>query len=377
MYNQLQTTQYELVDCSVISDKKGLSLGVNFQKIESRDMIQLFINLEQMQGAGISLLDALTDIRDTVDNPLLRDMLSDITRNVSDGSALSEALSNYPKYFTPLHISLISAGEETGDLPSVYRQLIKYLKWLDSMQRKVKKATQYPTMVMFVVVGVVSVMMGYVVPQVVGFIQNMDQELPIYTKALIATSEIFQEYWWLLLSVPVGGFIGASVLKKLSAEFAYNLDLLALNLPIVGNVLRKIAIARYCQTFGALFNSGVDVIKALAAARRTVENRAMVEAMEAVEEYVQAGSSLSEAFKVSGEFPNMVVRMLKIGEESGNLAEVLEQVSEFYTQDVDDSVQGMIGMIEPALTAILGGLIMWIAISVFGPIYSSFENIDF
>lgn len=330
-----------------------------------------------MQSAGIALLDALSDIRDTVDNTLLRDMLSDISRNVSDGSALSEAMSQYPKYFPPLQISLIKAGEETGDLPAIYRQLIRYLKWSDEMQRKVKKATQYPIIVMVVVAVVIAVMMGLVVPQVVGFIENMGQEVPFYTAALIATSNAFVNYWWAFLFGPMIIAAAIIILKRSSHEFAYHFDLFILNLPLFGTLLRKMAIARYCQTFGALFASGIDVVKALERSRETVTNLALLEAMESVEEYVQAGSSLSEAFKTSGEFPNMVVRMLKIGEESGNLTEVLDQVADFYTQDVDDSVQAMIGLIEPGLTAFLGLLIMWIAVSVFGPIYSSFENLDF
>lgn len=376
LYNQLQTAKYELIDCKAISDRNQ-KLGIDFSKIETRDIIQLFINLEQMQGAGIPLLDALSDIRDTVDNSTLKDMLSDIARSVSDGSSLSEAMSKYPKYFPGLHISLIKAGEETGDFPAVYRQLIRYLKWTDDMQRKIKKATQYPIIILIAVMVVMGVMMGYVVPQVVGFIENMDQELPFYTAALIATSEFFQNYWTYLIIVPSILVVASLFLKRISREFCYNLDLMILNLPLFGTLIRKISISRYCQTFGALFGSGVDVIRALESSRETITNLAMIEAMETVEEYVQAGSSLSDAFKISGEFPNMVVRMLKIGEESGNLTQVLDQVSEFYTQDVDDSVQSMIGMIEPALTAILGGLIMWIAISVFGPIYSSFETLDF
>lgn len=377
LYKQLQTAGLELIDCAVVGDKKGMSLNLTFRKVRIRDMIQFFVHMEQMQGSGVPLLDALADVRDASENPLLRDMLTDIYRDVSDGSALSEAMKKHPKAFPNLFISLIKSGEDTGDLTASYRQLIRYLKWLDDMQSKVRKATRYPMIVMVVVLLTVVVMLGVVVPQIVGFIANLGQELPFYTVALMRTSEFFQVYWWLVLGTPVAVFIGIKVARRLSNTAAYYIDKGMLHLPIMGVIIRKISIARYAQTFGALFASGVDVIGSLRSSRQTVSNLALIEALEKVEEQVQSGSPLSEAFNSSGEFPSMVVRMLKIGEESGNLTIVLEQVAEFYTKDVDEAVQGLIAMIEPALTGLLGGMILWIAAGVFGPIYSSFEKMQF
>jgi type IV pilus assembly protein PilC len=148
-------------------------------------------------------------------------------------------------------------------------------------------------------------------------------------------------------------------------------------MPIAGPLVRKISVARFSQTFGALFASGIDVMSGLRNARQTVKNLALLDALEGVEMQVAAGSPLSEAFNASGEFPSMVIRMIKVGEESGNLTPVLEQVSEFYTKDVDEAVQGLIALIEPFLTMFLGVMILWIAVAVFGPIYSSFETMDF
>lgn len=377
MYNQLQGAGLELVDCTRLDSKRQMDLSIFFQKVKIRDLIQFFIHMEQMQNAGVPLLDSLADVRDSSDNNKLRDILTDIYRDVSDGSALSEAMNKHSSVFKPLHISLIKAGEDTGDLVSSFRQLMKYLRWVDEMQSKIRKATQYPMIVIVVVILTIVVMMGVVVPQIVGFIKNLDQELPFYTVWLINTSEFFKAYWWAVLAVPAGLFAFIKIFRQLSDEFAYQVDALTLKLPIVGPIIRKISVARYCQTFGALFASGIDVLGALKSARQTVTNVALLQAVEMVEKYVQSGSPISEAFNNSGEFPSLVVRMLKIGEESGNLAPILEQVSDFYTKDVDEAVQGMIAMIEPGLTGLLGGMILWIAAGVFGPIYSSFENINF
>jgi len=341
--------------------------------------------MEQMQSAGVPLLDALGDIRDGAENDMMRDMMSEIYRDVRDGASLSEAFDKHPKVFKPLFISIIKAGEDTGDLTSSYKQLENYLKWLDSMQSKIKKATRYPMIVTAVVLFTIVFMMSVVVPQIVGFLKYLNIELPWYSVALIQTSNFFVEPQFYLLGIPIYGAIIVLVIpllivftlvlmRRLSDDIAYQMDSLFLRIPIAGTLIRKISIARYAQTFGALFASGIDVINGLKAARKTVSNLALIEAMESVEYYVKSGSPLSDAFKGSGEFPNMVVRMVKIGEESGNLTPVLNQVCEFYTKDVDEAIDALIEMIQPALTVILALVIVWIAAGSLGPIYMNLGN---
>lgn len=376
LYSQLQSAGLELVQCSEIKKSGGITI-MRAPSVKTRDLLTLFINLEQMQGAGVPLLDALSDIRDATDNDRLRDILSEIYRSVSEGSSMSEGFAAQPKVFSNIVVSLIRAGEETGDLTFSYREILKYLKWQDALQSKMKKATRYPIILLAVVVLTIVIMLGVVVPQIIGFISNLGQELPFYTKALMATSEFFQNYGVYVGMAPFALFALYKVLRGVSREFAYRADRVFLSLPIMGPLIRKITIARYAQTFAALYASGISVLGCLKSGRNTVGNLALYEAFENVEEQVKTGSSLSEAFNFTGEFPSMVVRMVRIGEESGNLTPVLAQVSEFYSKDVEESVDGMIAMIEPLLTAFLGGMILWIAASVFGPIYSSFGEMDF
>lgn len=378
LFNQLQESGLELVDCSAVSKKAGIFGGGSFfGKVKIRDLIQFYIHLKQMQGAGIPLLDALADIRDTADNPKFRDSIAEVYRDVSEGSAFSEAMANHPKIFTNLQVSMVASGEESGDIQSSCEQLISYLKWVDAMQTRVRKATRYPMILLVAVLLTVVVMMAFVVPQIVGFIRNLDQELPFATTSLMATSDFFVTYWWMLLIGAIFVVTFITVMVKISEGFAYQMDSLVLRLPIMGELIRKINIARFSQTFGALFQAGIDILQALEASTNTVGNRVLKEGLGNVREYVKSGDPLSVALNKSGEFPSMVVRMVRVGEESGNLTDVLDQVSEFYTNDVDEEVQNVITMIEPSLTAILGGMILWIAVGVFGPIYSSFESIDF
>jgi len=312
-------------------------------------------------------------------------MMSEIHRDVRDGSSLSEAMGKHPKIFKPLYISLIKAGEDTGDLTSSYLQLEHYLKWVDAMQAKVKKATRYPMIVTLVVILVVIFMMSVVVPQIVGFLKYLDIELPWFTIWLIATSNFFVQAQFHILGLPVyGTFIVLIVpclafatlfgVRRSSEQAAYKLDSFYLGMPVAGTLIRKITIARYAQTFSALFASGIDVIKALKSARNTVTNLVLLDAMESVESYVQSGSTLSDSLNASGEFPSMVVRMVKIGEESGQLSSVLDQVAEFYTKDVDEAIDALIEMIQPTLTIILALIIVWIAAGSLGPIYINLGN---
>lgn len=338
-----------------------------------------------MQSAGVPLLDALGDIRDTTDNGRLRDLMSDVQRDVSDGSSLSEALEKHPKLFSNIYISLIRAGEETGDLTSSYRQLVKYLKWVDGINAKITKATRYPIIVTLVVLATITFMMMAVVPQIVGFLKFLDLELPWFTVALINTSDFFVNPLFKIFGIPIYGgivvlgtpiiiFFLTRFLYRSSESIAYKIDATFLKLPVFGPLIRKITIARYTQTFAALFTSGIDVVNGLKSARQTVTNLVMIDGMKTVEGLVQSGSPLSEAFNGCGEFPSLVVRMVKVGEESGNLSPVLDQVSEFYTKDVNDAIDGMIELIQPTLTAILGLMIAWIAAGSLGPIYINLGN---
>ena len=375
LFNQLQSANLELVSCTPLSKKKGK--GHLLARVKIRDLIALFLHLDQMDGAGVPLLDALADIRDTTENTALRDAMSEIHRDVMEGGQLSEAMEKHPRIFTNLYVSLVASGEETGKMSSSYRQLIKYLKWVDAMQARVRKATRYPMILCVVVVGAVTIMMGHVVPQIVEFIRNMEFELPFATTSLIATSDFFQAYWHIILITPIVIIASILALRKSSEGIAYRIDAMLIRMPVMGPLIRKINIARFCQTFGALYAAGLPILEAINAAQSTVTNRALLEALDSIQSLIKSGSPLSEAFNGSGEFPSMVVRMLKVGEDSGNLTTVLEQVSDFYTSDVDEEVQKLIAMIEPSLTMVLGGMILWIAVGVFGPIYNSFEDMQF
>jgi type IV pilus assembly protein PilC len=240
---------------------------------------------------------------------------------------------------------------------------------------RIQKAVRYPLVILSVMVALFFFMMLMVVPQVVDFLLGSGQELPLVTKSLIATSAFVQDFWWLLIILPLLAWMGRKTAHHLSEDLALRLDRAALHLPVAGPLARKIALSRFSHFFATMFRSGVPILECLSTARTVISNRSLAKSLGAVLEDVQQGTPLSRALRNTGEFPSLVVRMVVIGEESGRLSETLENVTEFYDQDVNESVDRMIAMIEPALTLFAGLMMLWIVLGVFGPIYGSFSKL--
>jgi type IV pilus assembly protein PilC len=236
----------ELIDCRPATVRRHL--GTRSRRLSSRDLIQLCVHLEQLQRAGVPLLDGLADVRDSADSTRARDLAAEIHRDVSEGQPLSVAFGRHPKVFGNVFTALIAAGEETGKLADSFHELVK---WAAAMAARLRKATRYPAVVACVVTGVTVFMLAGVVPQVVDFLTANNRELPIWTLALIATSGFVQNFWPLLLALPVGTAVAVRILLQRSPEFAYRFDALLLGLPVVGQVLQKIALARFAQVFAS------------------------------------------------------------------------------------------------------------------------------
>jgi type IV pilus assembly protein PilC len=245
------------------------------------------------------------------------------------------------------------------------------------LRRKVSKALRYPIALLFMMSGVIAILMMFVVPKLIKFILDQGFNVPIHTRALIAVSEAFQTSWHLIFAVPVALFILVRVLRKTNQNFAYQYDALVLRLPIIGQVVRKINLARFTHFFAVMYSSGIHIPEALLAARAVVNNRVIAEAVETVHRSVIEGNSLTASLRISNQFPNLVIRMFKVGEDSGNLNEALDNVNFFYNREVNDAVDTMIGMIQPTLTLVMGALIFWVIAAVFGPLYESFSKMKF
>ena len=374
LYQQLEQIGLMLLDSKPIK-QSALTTGMA-RGISAREKIQFFVHLEQLQAAGVPLIDSLTDVRDSTDVPRVRDMTATILNDVSGGTPLSEAFSKHPKVFGDLYSALVAAGEESGKLTESFRHLAKHVRWEDAIMQKIKKSSRYPLIVLVLITGMLMFMMGFVVPGIVEFLLSTGKALPPVTVALIATSDFIVNYWWVLLLTPVAVIGSIYALMASSEAMRYAVSCLLLRVPVFGPLVTKLAISRFSHFFAVMFQSGVPILQCLETAQRVVTNRCLEESMKTVRQQVQNGEPLSLAMRNSGQFPSLVCRMVKIGEDSGNLGGVMDNVTGFYDKDVDEAIDGMIGMIEPAMTVVSGVIMGWIVIGVMGPIYDSISSLS-
>lgn len=348
-----------------------------FNKITLQDLIIFCIHIEQLERAGVPILDSIADIRDTSETAAIKSMMAEIYESIRGGEMLSAALAEHPKIFNNVFVSLVEAGEKSGNLHEIFSHLAHHLKWVSHIRKKIKKAIYYPSFLLCLMMGIISLMMLFVIPKLSSFLLAQDFELPGYTKALITTSDFFKDYWLYIFAMPFVIFAALKTLIKTSESFAYGFDNFKLHIPYIGSTIRKIELARFCHFFGIMYRSGIGILECLDVANNVITNRVMKESVGIIKKSVAEGNSLTESLRVSSQFPNLVIRMFKVGEESGNLDVTLENINFFYDREVEDAVSNMVGVIQPFLTIVMGGIMMWVSIAVFGPLYNSFSKMNF
>lgn len=366
----LREKSLELVSCK---EEKQTSLSF-LNKITPKDLIAIFVHLEQLERAGVPIIDSISDLKDTADTPKVKDLMHEIHESIKKGSLFSESLGKRTDIFDPIHVGLIMMGEKTGNLADSFASIIDDLKWSMEIKRKTKKATTGPIfglVVMFVVIGI---MTSVVVPKVTGFIVSQGMDLPIMTISLISFSDFVRDNWHIIIfTLPILWAI-IKILSKIP-NVAVVIDKFKLKLPVVGAIMSKIDSAKFCQFFAMTFKSGLGVIECLESASQVIKNKAIKQSIEDVKSQVSDGKVLARSLEQTGYFPNLVIRMFKVGEESGNMESALNNIKFFYDREINDSIDKLVGMIQPALTIVMGGMIAWIVTAVFGPIYGSFANV--
>jgi type IV pilus assembly protein PilC len=381
-----QIEALNLVDLELRLKRMGLDLIVGGQSrrtaiqaggVKREDLINFCFHLEQLTTAGVPLVEGLTDLRDSVDNPRFREVVSGLIESIQGGQNMSGALSNYPSVFTPVFRSLVKAGEDTGRLPDVLRSLVESLKWEDELKAQTKKLVVYPAFVGTVVIGVTMFLMVYLVPQMVSLIRNMGQTLPLHTQVLIAVSGFVSEYWWAVISLPIVAFFTLRWLARNNPALRYRIDAMKLGLPWIGPILKKIILSRFASVFSLMYSSGITILESMKAAEETAGNLVVQDALRSVSQQIADGKTVTQAFQEVALFPPLVTRMLRVGEATGALDTALNNVSYFYNREVREGIARVQVMIEPALTIIMGALLGWVMLSVLGPIYDTISKVKF
>jgi type IV pilus assembly protein PilC len=343
--------------------------------ITRRELIHFCFHLDHLARAGVPILEALADLRDSLENPRFREIAASLVEDIEGGRTLSQAMAGHPRVFGKVFVSLIRAGEASGRLPEILRNLTDTLKWEDELASQTRRLAMYPAFVGGIVAAATGFLMVYMVPRLEQFVRNMGEALPLQTRALFFVSDLFVDYWYAALAAPLVLTGGLIVLIHASPLARQKFDGLKLKLPFVGEILRKIILSRFATTFALLYASGIPVIDAVRTTQDVVGNATVQRGLERVEQLIVEGRNLTAAFQHTGFFPPLVIRMLRVGEGTGALDEALANVSYFYNRDVRESVEKVQQLIEPALTLLLGGLLGWIALSVLGPIYDVISRI--
>ena len=368
---RLKRIGLDLVNARV-DEKKHLFAS---RKIKRTDLITFFFNLEQLVRAKVPLLECLADLRDSMDDPKFREIIASMVESIQGGMKLSQAMAQHPQAFDKIFISLTHAGEESARLEEIFLHITDSLKWQDEMAAHTRNIMIYPLFVGTVVIAITFFLMIYLVPQLVGFIKGMGQEIPLQTRILLATSSVFVNYWHVMLVLPIIAVVAFKLALIYRPTLQYPLDNLKLHIWPTGPILRKIILARFANTFAMMYSSGISVLNCIANSRDLAQNQVIAKSMEKIMTEIESGQNLTQSFQRTGIFPPLVIRMLRVGEATGQLDLALRNVSYFYDRDVKDSIKKIQVLIEPTMTIILGVLLGWVMLSVLSPIYDIISKV--
>jgi len=346
-------------------------------KITRQDLINFCFHLEQLATAGVPLMEGLTDLRDSIENARFREIVSGLIESIQGGHNLSQALADYPSVFSKVFISLVRSGEQTGKLADVLKSLTESLKWEDELAAQTKKLAMYPAFVGSIVLIVTFFLMIYLVPQMTGFIRNMGQDIPLQTRILMAVSSFFVNYWWAIVALPFLAWAGLKVAINTNPAVEYAVDHYKISMPLIGPILRKIILSRFASSFAMMYSSGITVLDSIRSCEEIVGNRPLEHALRKAGQQIAEGKNLTAAFQDLSLFPPLVIRMMRIGENTGKLDTALLNISYFYNREVREEIGKVQAMIEPALTVVLGAILGWVMLSVLGPVYDAISKMKF
>ncbi len=357
------------INPQTVKPKPKPLFGKAGSSIKARDISVFSRQLATMMAAGVPMVQGFEIVAGGQNNPRVKDMLVDIKTEIEGGSALNEALGKYPVQFDELYRNLVRAGESAGVLDTVLDTIATYQENIEAIKGKIKKAMFYPAMVLAVALLVSAILLIFVIPQFETVFKNFGADLPAFTQMLINLSRFVVAWWWLMLLVGIGGVVGMIMLYKRSDKFAHFVGRALLKLPVIGEILRQSAMARFARTLGVTFRAGVPLVEALESVAGATGSVVYNEAVKRIREDVAVGHQLQLAIRQTGLFPNMVVQMVSIGEESGALDAMLFKIAEFYEQEVNNAVDALSSLLEPFIMVIIGVIVGGMVIGMYLPIF--------
>jgi type IV pilus assembly protein PilC len=339
------------------------------RRVTERDITFFTRQLATMLKAGVPLLQAFEIVARGHANPRFARLMMDIKGRVEAGSSLSQAFKEHPAHFSPLYCNLVNAGETAGMLDGILDRLATYQEKILALKSKIKSAMFYPISVLTVAIVVVWVIMIWVIPAFKQVFTSFGANLPAPTLMVMAASDFFVSYWWLMAMIIAGTIFGFFFMLRRSQTFRYTVDRISLKLPVIGNILEKATIARWTRTLATMFAAGVPLVESLDAVAGASGNAVYIAGTRRVQTEVSTGTSLTNAMQNTNLFPSMVLQMTQIGEESGSLDGMLSKVADFYEREVDDAVASLTSLLEPIIIVFLGTVIGGLVVAMYLPIF--------
>jgi len=356
-----------VVPTRIRKQSKGLFAGGG--KITTGDIALFSRQLATMLAAGIPLVQAFEIVGNGHENAAMQKLILSIKADVEGGSALAEALAKQPLYFDDLFVNLVEAGEQAGALESLLEKVATYKEKTEAIKKKIKKALTYPAAVLVVAFVVTTILLIFVIPSFEDLFQGFGADLPTFTRMIIDLSAFVRTqgvFIVMAISAAVSTFI---YFKKRSRKFRHFLDRMMLKLPVIGPILEKASIARYARTLSTMFAAGVPLVEAMESVAGATGNIVYEEGVLTMRDEVATGQRLQQAMENTGLFPNMVIQMIAVGEESGSLDEMSAKVADFFEEDVDNAVDNLSSLLEPMIMAILGVLVGGLVVAMYLPIF--------
>jgi type IV pilus assembly protein PilC len=349
--------------------RKELNLFKSQGKVTAEDIAIFSRQLATMLTAGIPMVQAFEIIGVGHDKPAVQKLVLAIKSDIETGHALNQALAKHPLYFDDLYVNLVEAGEHAGALETVLDKIATYKEKTEALKKKIKKALFYPAAVLAVAIIVTSILLLFVIPQFETLFQGFGADLPAFTQFVIDLSRWMQKYWWVVFGILGGGIFATIYFYKRSRKMRQLVDRLSLQIPVIGPILKKAAIARFARTLATMFAAGVPLVEAMKSVAGATGNVVYQDAVLRMRDEVSTGLRMQRAMENTGLFPNMVVQMIAVGEESGSLDEMAGKVADFYEADVDAAVDGLSSLLEPLIMVILGTLVGGLVIAMYLPIF--------
>jgi type IV pilus assembly protein PilC len=351
---------------------KGLDKEISIpgfgEKVSTKDVSLATRQLATMIDAGLPIVQCLEILAQQSESRLMRNTIATIRRDVEGGSTLADALRKHPKIFDDLYVNMVEAGEAGGILNTILNRIALFIEKANRLKKKVKGAMIYPVAIVLVAIIVVAVLMIFVIPVFAELYGSMGKALPAPTQICINISNFFVAYWWLMLAAAIGVVMSISFYYK-TPHGRINIDRLLLRLPIIGDLLRKVAVARFSQNMALLLSSGVPILDGLAITGKTAGNKVVEKAIMDSRVSISQGRTVAEPLRESKIFPPLVCQMVAVGESTGGLDAMLRKVSELYEEEVDDAVNNLTAMMEPAIMVVLGVILGGLVIAMYLPIF--------